>query len=390
MGEVNSIYVPAAILHLNPGLTREEFVQELNKIHHDDGELDYHNSDWTCDTEFESHVFHHGLFELAQDILNLRRKDKNYFHIHCSCPDYPELVKLRKIYEERPEHIPNGPRFTVLARRAKNFGRWLAPYYEVKTVTGIEECEEKVCEGFFHFKKQALKPGVRFGHIDLPQGIWKVKEVHSAERIKFHGHKVLRAKVTAKRIKPTFRTELYPNLESLLKYHPEYNPESFDWSREMGILKGYMVGVPGWGWVKKNGRYYLDDAPPSYRGYCEKERDETHYTSIIITAEAIKAKAWGLFCYHGYEQTWRFLVDFPKAYERHQQAVFDWWMNKSAEGKLTNSEHLRRRIMFGSNAPRPKLDDQTALSIVLHDGLGRYRHIPGPKEDFEKQDKIPF
>jgi hypothetical protein len=382
MGQVNICYISAALLHLHPGMKADDFVHELNKIHYSGAETDYHK-DWRYVKQPESHSFHHGIFGLAHSVLCLRNNGPHYV-----ATSFPSYEPVQDWPQDRHDMFDCDPHLTVHARQGPD-GNWLSPSYSVKQLVATRLGEPQQFDGPLCTYRRDIKKGKQFWFSQLePKGVsWRIKEVHEVSK-KQRERQLLNARLTVEPILPVFETTEYPDLESLAKAHPDYTPSSyFDWSQEQGIIDAPLSFVNRWGWVRKGDKYFLDDQPPSSRGYCNPDKDESHYTSIIITAEAIKAKAWGFFGFHGYEQTWRFLVDCPSAYSAHQQAVFDWWMNENAVRKgMTVSEHMRQRLLAGAHTPRPQLDDRTALSLVFNHGLGRYFQRCGKQPPFEPDD----
>src|SRR3989344_8507432 len=224
MGNVNTAYIPPAILYLNPGLTREEFAQELNKIRV--GDPTDHHREWNDfgDPKKEKPYFHGGIFELG-DILQLHQRER-WFYECAQEEEVPALVVVR--YKKR--NIWQEPRYRVEGRRTRS----------------------------------------------------------------------------------------YPSLANLVKEHPQYNPDKvFDWSKSSGSFHSIFVGECEWEWKKREDRYFLSEYPPIK----SRAQPEGIYSSIVITAEAIKAQAWNLFGWEGYNHTRRFLVDHPDAQTAHAKAL---------------------------------------------------------------------
>lgn len=165
------------------------------------------------------------------------------------------------------------------------------------------------------------------------------------------------------------RTRSYPSLAEVVKKHPQYNPDRvFDWTQSSGTF--HHNGWCDWKWNRRGDKYFLSETPPKNPPFSA----ESMYTSIVITAEAIKAQAWNIFGLYGYNHTWRFLVDHPKAYDVYTRAVQNWWLSKQAESRgETNSALLRKRLE--SPLQSVSLSDQAALSIVIREGVNHRGYI---------------
>lgn len=69
------------------------------------------------------------------------------------------------------------------------------------------------------------------------------------------------------------------------------------------------------------------------------------YTDLILTAEAIRNKAWKLLSRRGLSHKLAFLEDFPQANERYTKAVIDAEASFNARNRgLTTTDFLRMRL----------------------------------------------
>lgn len=175
-----------------------------------------------------------------------------------------------------------------------------------------------------------------------------------------------------------FRRDTFFSLDELLNQYPELSPDKiYPWENEKGIFLSGNVRPSSWGWKQKNGRYYLDDIPNSERfpgSYKDKKKEEADYSSIVITAEAIRKKAWNLFGMYGYCYTDLFLVSNPDSMERHERAVRNYWLsNLARQQNLSNADLLRLSLSL----PQPKahLSDPAILSIVYEEGTKYHGYI---------------
>lgn len=160
--------------------------------------------------------------------------------------------------------------------------------------------------------------------------------------------------VEVKPIITKFRKEEFNSEQELWKKWPQLHPNnSFDWSKEKGKFGSVGEGdyLSDFSWKMNNGRYFLDEElfniMPASK-LCESlqigEDKMWGYTNLILTAEAIKNKAWKLISYKATFND-KFLRDFPSAKEAYDKAVWDSHTSLHAKQNNMNiSDFLRWRI----------------------------------------------
>jgi len=341
MGASHEFFIPAAILLENPGITIQELSLLLNNIHYPI----YH----------PSHIGDHTLLKIGQDA--------NYFHMGVlgvanailSLPFKDEKLSRSIGLNE----LEVSPRF--------NGTRWLNPFYRVikqdgqvkgdareikifpglvldvgKTVFGWPEVEEQQPREYFFVngeeriqefngkKKYIIEEVLRF---EKPR-----KDIPASQ--------IVRARELSQR----FRVNEFRTLSELLEHFPKYDPSAlFDFSQDSGELYArapYKIPrdlKPGIKWLRKGDKYYLDIDDIFKRDL------EDPYSSIILTAEAIKKKAWPCFYWcHGDEKEprdFQFQLDSPSSLKRRSREIYNWRLAKQAvRNNLTNTEWMRVRI----------------------------------------------
>jgi len=131
----------------------------------------------------------------------------------------------------------------------------------------------------------------------------------------------------------------------------------YDWNQIEGEFESRYDHTPNFFWKQVEGKFYFDlktfDMIPASFGsewIIQQEsfdrRCEFGYTDLILTAEAIKQKAWKLLSYRGMKHNDQFLRDFSDSRRRYFKAVWD--SHTSLASKLkgtTYSEFLRFRLL---------------------------------------------
>jgi len=341
MGASHEFFIPAAILLENPGITIQEFSLLLNNIHYPLYSPSHIGDRPLLKTYQDANYFHMGVLGVANAILSLPFRDE----------------KLNRSIGLKELEV--SPRF--------NGSRWLNPFYRVikkdgqvkgeareirifpglvldvgKTISGWPEVEEEKPREYFFVngeervqefegkKKRRIEEVLRF---EKPR-----KDIPAAQI------------VIAREVYQRFRVDEFRTLSALLEHFPQYAPYTlFDFSQDSGEL---YAGAPykfphdlkpGIKWLRKGDKYYLDIEDIFRRDF------EDPYSSIILTAEAIKKKAWHCFYWcHGDEREprdFRFQLDHPSSLKRRSREIYNWWLAKQAVRKnLTNTEWMRERL----------------------------------------------
>jgi len=125
-------------------------------------------------------------------------------------------------------------------------------------------------------------------------------------------------------------------LKNVLGLNPEASRRTI-FSKKRGKLTKGLIGANTSFWIQKKGRYFLD------MSFLDQIDDDL-YSCLILTAEAIKNKAWNFLCYDGRRNVQRFLYDHPSSLKRYSKAIFDLSISRFAQKRgFTNIELLRFR-----------------------------------------------
>lgn len=337
MGYPHDGLIPPAILLDNPGITRTEFVELLNKTNSTPFDVKKH-ARWDCYGRIEIPCYHKGLHGLAE-ILKLAYRD--------------EFTRLGK-----EEVTPNGiiyPPFLLIEPR-RTEGEWISPKYKVTNLTShvpsdsIEKMEDYV------YADDGNEPKVGGTYWD---DIWMeetgiIEEVLEKEDLMPRESDTDAPRFMYKLKVRMFRRieteEEFESLEELVAKYPRFDPDfMFDFSRERGALSTDLLNHDSYRWVQRSGRYYLDDEytlshiPAS--AFAPTEKCLFGYMDMVLTAEAIKHRAWKLLSRCGLKHLDSFLRRFPDSRARYERAVWDSHTSLAArERGMSYTDFLRWRM----------------------------------------------
>ncbi len=333
MGYADGDLILPAILYMNPGKTREEISELMDKVKASPYSTFKNSNSWDIHKGggFNLHLGIDGLASLLFldeskefKIFMGPKRDENGLEIQS--PDYTidyDTLEAKIIFHE--ENIINKP----------------------KRIEGHSLERLKIGDIF----EEAYYYPV--GGEGIVTKIYS-EECNPSDYL-FNGDPLYTYDMKIKPIIRTYRREKFNSREEFWKKWSKFNPTNrFDWSKEKGRFGsvGYGIFLHAFKWRMENGRYYLDKnsfntMPASIR--CENppsvDDNRWGYTDLIITIEAIKNKAWKLFSYVGRKFNSDFLRDFPSAKKEYDKVVWDSHTSIYAKDKkMTVSEFLRFRI----------------------------------------------
>jgi hypothetical protein len=370
MGEFNIKYIPAATLYLNPGITREEYIELLNQIKIA-CYCTYTVIDFDVPLEFkhESQVFHGGIFELSK-ILNLNHKIYPLF-----------LTDVEKWYEKDPLRTRIGD---LIVQPTTEKNKWISPtYFVTKNYEEVIIEEKKNLQHNFYDEPIVGKDYKGLGVSEYT----KITKINSLKKEIENGYDKFIVNYDCKLFKYKTIFDIFTSEKKLGEKYPQYNIErKVNWNISEGTFGGIPMyvrrdDVKNIKWEKINNKYYL-----------QNNLEESDYTSIIITSEAIRKKMWGLFQFHGYCLTQKFLIENEESYNKYNQAIIDYEISEYAkEKKLTNTDLLRLRLENNlSQVKTPRLSDKDAFNIIYHEAISHHglldkqEHPPTLKDCFFK------
>ncbi|MBI4099921.1 hypothetical protein HY440_02840 [Candidatus Microgenomates bacterium] len=173
----------------------------------------------------------------------------------------------------------------------------------------------------------------------------------------------------ANEVKRIFADEYFPSKRELYLAWPELRPEKYyDFNQPSGstcftLYNGTDISINSNGswkftdrlqWIKKGDKYYFDpenlDRIPV--GYPCQEREKIEmpgagwgYTDIVLTAEAIKHRAWKMLSTNSFFHLKQFFGAYPDSKEHHERAAWDAMTSLAAKRQGLNvTEFLRLRL----------------------------------------------
>ncbi len=352
MGCANNWMIPPAILYNNPGITKGEFAEILNKTRTGDGTLAFYSfvnwkeAPWGF-TGIEDWDYHKGLHGLAE-ILGLHYSN-----------EFKKIDWKDKDWQGTPLSAP----YLEVTPQLSN-GKWFVEY-QVTVHAGNTLLEEEIAEGWEREKKR--KGDIFFGDHSckyLIQEILEQTPLTEKEKKDLWGGQRMDVPNFFTRIKGNLimeKIEYYKfcSISSLLRKFPYFDPDfMYDWSMEEGVFSAPMMlrnhnQMKKLIWRQDNGRYHLDIEPiPPITKFGNKIPNletQSGYTDLIVSSEALKLKAWKMFVFHAYERerTELFLKTFPQAAEAHAKAVWDGYTSEYAKmNEMTINEFLRFRLLL--------------------------------------------
>ncbi|MBX4212125.1 hypothetical protein KW787_01565 [Candidatus Pacearchaeota archaeon] len=346
MGYPYSAFIPAAILLDNPGITKEKFAKLLFQTNStENGVSKYTRWDLSNMRERKSEYndYHRGIQSVAYFFGIL--KSENFGEQYHS--------KLRK---DRNGLEYGGQRLEVYSERLK--GKWKNSFVVVTQKPSVTS--RKLCEDIFQtnedhleetevgsiFKEGEVVDRDFFDH-SIGADYIRVEEYLGGYRdseTPWRKNHLMRVR----KINLAFEKEKFSNLEDVIEKHNHFDPNfMYDFSPSEGNLEGGMLIRSAFRWKKIDDKYYLDE-DYSFGHLPSGILDGGGYfgyTDLIVTAEAIKNKAWKILSYKGLNHASSCFKRFPKVRKRYEQAVWDSHTSLAAKKKkMTNNQLLRWRL----------------------------------------------
>lgn len=357
MGAPNDGYVVAAVLFDNPGIKLPDLVERLNEIGSVGSIYDGENIPFSRSLKgsiFDGRRFHSGILGVSR-LLGIKETGGESFD------DWAENLHLARL-----EIVPR--------RGGDNL--WIPPSYRINLPDGSSlgrvrttaiYSSERLRRGdeisLFNSPHQRRVLKTVDGNIFEEMGekaTWKVLKVSPSELTEeekerfgnLKGQRMPKKKlVVAREVIPKGKRFEFDTLEELVLAFPEYAPDAlFDYSQGSGEIQSYYSSVSGRhyvydNWVMISGGYYLD-----IRRMIESGR-ESDFTSMVLTAEAIKKRNWEVLKYCSGDERPGVVADFlvrnPDSNRRHKDAILYFRSVYDALKRgLTNADWLRERAFL--------------------------------------------
>ncbi len=350
MGYPNHDLVAPAILLYKPGLTKEQFVTELDKVRipraNDDG------------------VYQKGLEGLA---CLLKLEETNDLGKTSFVHSYS------KEFNFNPEF--NYPAVEVITE-GPNYNQ-----YKVTHQTHKKLPPKKKAFYWWHPLKvgEALRAFVYDPEKSRNEYLGKVLEVLSVDE-GTDGENPYAPGTMAKqvvRLLPikltTTKEENYSSLDDLFKAYPQLHPMNrYDFNQGNGeFFKLYGEKLR---WYQRDRKFYLDENHARRTLVAEDVLNQ--WTNLILTAEAVKTGFYKLLNYKGLQHMNEFFVAHPESFLEYQKAVRDAQFSDYAKSKsMSTSEFLRFR------SERKPLTEEVLQSFISD--LQKRAEFGGESSDFK-------
>ncbi len=352
--------IPPAILIDHPGITKEEFVQRLSEAEYSDFSRYTKDDPWDVHTPNTDSPYKKGVAGLS-DILHLGESEqfkrfkqprRDVFGIPLRAPEVMPVLKsdfakgITAIKYKITTHHRNEPgaHFDVSCEN----GNWV----RVGDVTEVRIDDSWATQPALITEVNSLdfSPEIVYNQAEL------FKEPVDPETIP---SLAWNWSARVRPFKPVESEQVVDTEEEVWATVPEYHPLfRFNFDQQQGhfyISRSDYKNKP-FRWMNNDGKYYLD--PKSFELMTEGygATYEFGYTDLVLTAEAIRLKAWKLFSNRGRMHLPQLFEEFPDTKKRYESAVINAWMSGNEKrrlesGKLdspmTNAEFMRTKLTHG-------------------------------------------
>ena len=300
MGIPNNYLIAPAVLYLNPGITREEFVELLDKTH-SSRYAEYINNEPLDHYRLEDERYHDGLEGLCF-ILGLEDK-KDFLKTTEGKIDsnklFIEPLRLIEWKSKDAEH-----KYVVINHKKNEL---------LPETTREDNAWEKLNVGDIWEESQC---GLETGIITeiLGEIVPEDELTNSCD---------YRYKLKIHPIKKHIDYDEFNTKEEVYAKWPIFHPNNqFNWEQKEGNFS-MSSQTRHFFWKQKEGKYYLDEKTFNTLPATSTFGGILGYTDLILTAEAIKHGAWKVLSYLGMNHTNEFLNKIPKAKKAYDKAVID-------------------------------------------------------------------
>lgn len=325
--------VPPAILLDNPGIDRRTFATLLNRTKATCFVEYERNDSWDSGVNSVSE-FHSGLEGLAR-VLRLK-ETKQYEKFNTPSYDSNGLIiyppQLSPIKEESGL-FPDFKLEVSIHRR-----NTLEKPERTQDCSWTKLVEGSVSSGLYDFH-----PGIVTKIYSEKPPKNKPSEENEDEEMGDPEERIYEYDLEVRPIRQEWERFVFGSKTELHSSFPLFSPQRrFNWNQKQGRFSCLMSDKLGW--LMNEGKYSLD--PETFNRIQDGflRTFEVGYHDLILTAEAIKQKAWKVLSYRGLKHLPQFLKDFPESRARYEKAVWDSQTSLYAKQKeMTVSEFLRWR-----------------------------------------------
>jgi hypothetical protein len=319
MGYANIYHIAPAVLHMNPGVTRDEYLHLLNQTHGSSYPFHFETEPekipLTFFNEKEDDFYFHSLEGLAS-LLELGRSK-----------EYEEFQKTKFDEDGIPIETPywypriSGKGTFTLFFNEKNETKEIIENVITKQTSTIK------INDVLNFNDNEF-PNVLVKKINKKTFNGLITEYGDFDHKKVPLYKYDLYVLPFRKIQ---RKIIYNSKEELFNAWPIFSPDKeFNWAKEKGSFKGLFNSLRDYQWIKKDNKYYLDEITFD-------KISASEYRMLILTEEAIKDKVWKVFSYKGDIWFGQYLKEYPLARKVFEKACID--SHYSIYAKQNNMSH---------------------------------------------------
>lgn len=334
----HELILPAIMLE-KPGLTWDELLDTLDQTHYSEHQRLEPDSPWDAHLPKEPESYQVRLRKLAEWLrlgdtqafkeFQSPKMDKGEFMLRV-----PRLEYLQ-IWEKQPAFRGVWV-YQVTTHLGNNLGspqmlKILSPD-EIKVGEEAKDVEELFDEPTAYITRI-------LGQIRRDEDDWFFDEIDPVYQYYYTLELTL--------AEPILKVEIYRTEDELYKAWPQFGPEfKYDFDQPRGQFEVSRT-ASRYMWLNQGGRYYFDPSSfdqmdAGFRTNEDRSYLQYGYTDLIVTAEAIKKRAWKLLSRRGRDFVRDFFTDFPDSRERYEQAVWDAHTSLAAKKKgMSNTQFIR-------------------------------------------------
>lgn len=330
MGYPYNELVAPAVLWMNPGVTREELVELLDQTHSSGGFGIGEERPWDYVGKCEDDSYHNGLTGLARKLY--------------LC-DSGEYEKFKEPSSDEHGLLIRPPCFLGFSEEKKRFE---VVVHERNVFGAPKRIVERSMKGlsigdFVDWQGMASVEEGLISKIFEERYLWARNEDNPTDSL-MSGLK-FEYDLEVRPFYDEGRREEFETEDELYSKWPQFHPDfRFDWGSSKGSFM-VLLGRNRFFWEQRDGKYYFD--PKSFEvmpaGF---NSGGWGYTDLLLTAFAIRKKAWKILSYRGLDHFDSFVRDFPDVKETYRRAVLDSHTSLYAKRRgMSVKEFLRFRLL---------------------------------------------
>ncbi|MDD2823495.1 MAG: hypothetical protein PHQ59_05460 [Candidatus Daviesbacteria bacterium] len=343
MGYCYHELVPPAILLDNPGLTKEEFIEQLDQTHVSQFQEFKIKDPWDSHDEEET-IYHQGLSGLV-DILGLEEGGR-FLQTQTPTIDANGLKIRPPFLSHDLVRDPETRKLALVKEVVIHLGNKVGKPTKLQISSAKELHEGNILTAGNELFLPKYADQAKILSITREKWVTETYEDGWGDPEEF---KVCNYVLKVLPIHIEEETKRYRTDEEMYQDYPQFHPAfRYDFDQPKGKFS-ISLSKGRFRWYQQEGRFYLD--PETFDRLLANTTsvlDRFGYVDLILTAEAIKNQAWKMLSRRGLIHMRKFLKDFPEANQRYEKAIFNSFLSLAAKRRQqTNIDLLRMRLQPG-------------------------------------------